>query len=130
MEHLPDPFPQAALPFRVEAAAASDVGRQRTNNEDRVVVVDLSTGVAVGGGSESTSYPRGGEWFAAVCDGMGGEEGGEVASTLTVDALLLAMLELRGRCDVGEAIRASLVRASEIVFAEPSCALIATPTRV
>jgi serine/threonine protein phosphatase PrpC len=118
MRQLSDPFPEKPLPFRVEAAAASDVGRQRSNNEDRVVVVDLATGVAVAGGAESTAHARGGDWFAAVCDGMGGEEGGEVASAMAVDALLAAMIESRARGDLADAVRAALEHASRRVFAE------------
>ena len=107
------------LPFRVRFAAQSDVGRQRSNNEDRVLVADLATGVAVGGGAEAASCALGGGWFAAVCDGMGGEEGGEVAATMTTDALLGTMLVSRAaRADVGESVRSGLQHASEVVFAE------------
>ena len=96
-----DPFPCAPSPLRVEASAASDIGRERKNNEDRVIIADLATGVAVGQGAEATSSALGGDWMAAVCDGMGGEEGGEVASSMTVDVILRSLLSLEvqlGRC--------------------------------
>lgn len=106
------------LPFRVLFAAASDVGRVRSNNEDRVVVADLATGVALSQGAAGASRTQRGGWFAAVCDGMGGEEGGEVASSMAVDAILAAMLGARGALDVGESVRGALDRASGLVFAE------------
>jgi len=119
MESLPDPFPREPLPFRVDAAAASDVGRERSNNEDRVVIADLATGVAIGGGGASTSYARAGDWFAAVCDGMGGEEGGEIASRLAVDALLGSMTDSRAaRRDPGDAIGLAAEHATRSVHAE------------
>ena len=64
-----------------EYSSLSDVGRQRANNED-AVLVDAEHGIVV------------------LADGMGGYNAGEVASALAVD---LVMRELRrtrtaGRC--------------------------------
>ncbi|HEY1960141.1 MAG TPA: protein phosphatase 2C domain-containing protein [Polyangiaceae bacterium] len=106
------------LPFRVLFAAASHVGRVRSNNEDRVVVADFATGVALSGGAEGASRAARGGWVAAVCDGMGGEEGGEVASSMAVDAILGSMLASRGARDVAESVRGALDRASALIFAE------------
>jgi len=109
----------------VDAAAASDVGRERKNNEDRVLVADLSSGVAIGGGVEASTQAWSGDWLAAVCDGMGGEAGGEVASSLTVEVLLRSMLASRanaGAAHSGDVLVAALCgavqRASQAVFAE------------
>jgi len=130
-EHEPDPFPSPAVPVRISAAAASDVGRVRTNNEDRVVVADLSSGIAVSGASgggdvtEAAWQAMPGAWFAAVCDGMGGEAGGEVASAMTVEVLLASMLRaapvvrIRARGQtVADAVEHAVQEASRTVFLE------------
>ena len=52
-------------------AGKTDVGRKRTANEDRFFVAKLS---------ENTAY-------AVVCDGMGGEKGGHVASSCAVERI-------------------------------------------
>lgn len=102
------PFP-CPCPFRVEVAAASDIGLARTNNEDRVLVADLSSGVAIASGADVSGAAAPGDWIAAVCDGMGGEAGGEVASRMAVDAILGSMLVTQG--SVGDVL-ASAVRSA------------------
>ncbi len=100
-------------------AAASDVGRERTNNEDRVLVCDLSSGVAIGSGAEAVATAAPGDWVAAVCDGMGGEAGGEVASRMAIEAILGAMLVMQGSTGdvLAHAIRSAVEHASQVVHA-------------
>jgi serine/threonine protein phosphatase PrpC len=121
----PDPFPYEACPFRVEAAAGSDIGRERKNNEDRVLIADLASGVALSAGAEASSRSFGGDWLAAVCDGMGGEAGGEVASSLAVDVVLRSMMASRAHAGVAHAgdvlvaaLRDAVQHASQAVFAQ------------
>ena len=57
--------------FEIEAAARSDVGRERENNEDRLLVVEP--------GEHDTG------WILCVADGMGGHPAGEEASQRVVD---------------------------------------------
>lgn len=61
----------------IECAYASDVGRQRTNNED--------SAVAFLGMVERIDTPFG---FFAMADGMGGHENGEVASNIAVRKMM------------------------------------------
>lgn len=56
-------------------AGKTDVGQKRTANEDRFFVAKLS---------ENTAY-------AVVCDGMGGEKGGHVASSCAVERIRKAI---------------------------------------
>lgn len=60
-----------SLPLYIHGA--SDVGRQRTQNEDSFRIV---------------SRPEGGGQVLAVCDGMGGHEAGEVASQVASERII------------------------------------------
>jgi len=75
---------QGAL--RIEAYARTDVGLVREHNEDAYVVADLDEGQRwIGEGTCTTTRERGA--LLAVCDGMGGTEGGEVAAALAATTL-------------------------------------------
>ncbi|HEX6766463.1 MAG TPA: protein phosphatase 2C domain-containing protein [Polyangiaceae bacterium] len=68
-------------------AARTDVGGERSNNEDSLLVADLAGQVQhVGSFQGELETDNGGALFA-VCDGMGGEAGGEIASGTAVEAL-------------------------------------------
>jgi serine/threonine protein phosphatase PrpC len=70
----------------VAVAGASDVGAVRDHNEDLMLVGDLDTRQLVDlTASWSASADRGP--LMVVCDGMGGVEGGEVASELAAQVL-------------------------------------------
>jgi serine/threonine protein phosphatase PrpC len=71
----------------VSVAGKSDVGRVRGNNEDAFLVADLTLGTRFmeGGATRRIDVgPKG--VLLVVSDGMGGEQAGEVASSLVVDA--------------------------------------------
>lgn len=74
----PSQFESAALRLRiaVEAAARTDVGLKRDNNEDAFLLL----GSKLAGAGESSS-------LFAVADGMGGHNAGEVASSLCMELL-------------------------------------------
>ena len=77
---MSEPIPRIA-PIDVVVAAASDVGQVREHNEDHFLVGDLDTGLPVDVAQPwQTSGDRGP--LLIVCDGMGGVDGGEIASEL------------------------------------------------
>ena len=83
-------------PIRTATAAATDVGRRRSDNEDRYAVWT------------SDDDPAGSpEALLVVCDGMGGSNAGEVASRLAVDTVLRLYEEHHGE-DPLEALTAVL----------------------
>jgi serine/threonine protein phosphatase PrpC len=85
--------------IRLRAGATTDVGRVRTINQDSFLVLD----------------DRG---LYAVADGMGGHQGGEVASTLAVEALRATFVG--GTSDaLAEAIEEANLRIHERGEADP-----------
>ncbi len=70
---------------RVEIATGTDVGRSRAHNEDACYPPD---GTAFAG-------TPGSEAIAIVCDGIGGQDGGEVASELAISQLRKKLDELQ-----------------------------------
>ena len=74
-------------PLNVTVSARTDIGRNRDHNEDRFLVADLTTRDASLGkaGRRFTLGPKG--CLLLVADGMGGAQGGEVASQMTVDLI-------------------------------------------
>src|SRR6188508_326095 len=72
--------------LRLEIAARTDIGRRRDGNEDRALIA-LTSGEAHE--APWTGSAEVGESGAvlAVCDGMGGAAGGEIASSEAVDVL-------------------------------------------
>src|SRR5688500_13361612 len=89
----PDPFPTPPPATTcVFAAASTDTGQERSDNQDRAVIADAATEqaweppTAVG----VLAGPAG-SFYAAVCDGMGGEAGGALASGLAIETIVSAM---------------------------------------
>src|SRR5436190_18992872 len=80
---------------RVLAAALSDPGRERENNEDRVLC-DPERGIY------------------AVIDGVGGESGGEVAAQTALDILKSRLS--RRTTDAGRLIREAIALANKQIY--------------
>ena len=77
----------------VDAFGLTDVGRVRENNEDHFLVAAISRSVEIGqtslpGPRVEGRFPGVRAWLFAVADGVGGVPGSELASELTVEALL------------------------------------------
>ncbi len=120
----PDPFPAGIRTPRrtVRAAVRTDRGLHRENNEDRAAFVDLGGDVTFEPPAEAVLVPESGAFVALVCDGMGGEAGGEIASRLAVETivpfLLAANLGGKGEREVARALAASVEAASERIRQE------------
>jgi protein phosphatase len=75
------------LPLVVDLAAATDVGQVREHNEDHLLVGDLDTATIVETSGEAWHSKAARGALLVVCDGMGGVEGGEVASELAAQVM-------------------------------------------
>jgi len=82
----------------------TDAGKVREHNEDRVIIMKNDNG----------------EYFMAVADGMGGHRAGEIASSMTIDYLRDAFLELETIGDKASAVnflRESVAAINKNIFA-------------
>jgi protein phosphatase len=91
-----------AHPLRPTLAAATDVGRKRSGNEDSHALWE----------ARGTGHPIA-DALLVVCDGMGGSNAGEVASRMAVDAVVRRFGE-----DGGDDPGAALVQAIEAANAD------------
>jgi serine/threonine protein phosphatase PrpC len=99
----------------------TDTGMVRSNNEDALCVVDLSTLEQVGlSGTHQLIEigPRG--LLAVVSDGMGGEKAGEVASATTIQAMQDSLAAAAADTDAGKRLMDSVAFANERVLAAAS----------
>jgi serine/threonine protein phosphatase PrpC len=72
--------------MHVAVAAKSDVGRVRANNEDAFLIADLTRGRRMADETMGRLDVGDKGVLLVVSDGMGGEQAGEVASSLVVEA--------------------------------------------
>jgi protein phosphatase len=86
-------------------AAATDVGRKRTGNED-------SYDIWVSDGSQH-DHPA--DTLLVVCDGMGGSNAGEVASRIAVESVVRSFSEVHGE-DVVDALSHAVEAANTEVY--------------
>lgn len=84
--------------LELAVAAASDVGTVREHNEDHFLVGDLDGGTLVDATTPWVVTADRGALFV-VCDGMGGVEGGEVASELAAKVIWREMRTTPGTKD-------------------------------
>jgi PPM family protein phosphatase len=101
----------------ITVCATTDVGRERSNNEDAYVVCDARTQIMFGfpmGVAHAVPY---GSTLLAVADGMGGENAGEVASGLTLQSVRLAIARRLPRGGPAAALRSAIQIAHEAVTA-------------
>lgn len=105
--------------FDVIVAGASDIGRVRENNEDRVIVGSLDTGRTLSACELHDGWRGTGDRgpFAVVCDGMGGAHGGEVAADLAAEVVWREIVATPKTGDV-EVFARLLRRALRVASAE------------
>src|SRR5215510_10832555 len=94
----------------VSVFARTDIGLKRAGNEDAFLVADLSTG-KTGLGPEISNHRLGEQGsLMVVSDGMGGAAAGEIASEMSVKALLEALQDSPADLEIGERLN----RATEV----------------
>jgi protein phosphatase len=105
---------------KFSAYGRTDLGLHRTNNEDGFVIRDLTLdttfepAVVV----DQPVGPRG--VLLAVCDGMGGHNAGEVASSLALETLEMEMQRLSDACPRSELFKKAVEAVNRRVWAEAS----------
>jgi protein phosphatase len=85
----PTPIAHTALerPTQLAIAALTDVGLTRDNNEDAFLLWDLASDRSVESAFQIWGDDEGPALLAAVSDGMGGQQAGEVASGMALQSL-------------------------------------------
>jgi len=115
-------FPVQSRGLYALVASLSDAGRKRRQNEDSHLVLSLDGAGASRSGEASTYDIAQPGLLLAVADGMGGQEGGDVASRLTLAIVareVTAHLHqtAAGRADVPLALEQAVVAAHQAVMA-------------
>jgi serine/threonine protein phosphatase PrpC len=103
-------------PSVVRAFGQTDVGLVREANEDSFTMAELSKAQRWQGGAVAEWSIKDGGVLLLVSDGMGGAKAGEIASALTVEAVLGGMLRaIKEKPADGEMLRRVIEQASEKV---------------
>lgn len=101
------------MKIRLETAVISDTGRVRQNNEDNFYLRGEIRQVLTMGHAEAKHKGNAERALFAVADGMGGEENGELASLVTVQALRPCALS-----QIWETASASIDQANRMICEE------------
>ncbi len=82
--------------------ASSDIGNFRDNNEDNFIIADLVNGQGYSFPQSIRRNIKNNRLLMAVSDGIGGREGGEIASAIAVYGLRLELLRLASKAAIYE----------------------------
>ncbi|MCR4594614.1 MAG: protein phosphatase 2C domain-containing protein [Clostridiales bacterium] len=103
--------------FVISAYAASNVGKKRQNNEDNYFLegnyVNSLNSASCGAAGKT-------ELLVSVCDGMGGEEAGEVASQIAVETVAIKYNQLINNSFSDSAIESFVTEANKRICDEIS----------
>jgi serine/threonine protein phosphatase PrpC len=105
---------------KVSACGRTDVGRRRTNNEDGFVIRDLAREATLEPACVEEELVGDRGLLLAVCDGMGGPNAGEVASSLALEGLEEEMQRLSDACPRPELFEKAVAVVNRRVWAEAS----------
>jgi serine/threonine protein phosphatase PrpC len=102
--------------IKVSVFASTDVGMQRSGNEDAFLVADLTTGNTGLGPDMSTHSVGERGSLMIVSDGMGGAAAGEIASELAVTTICESLMQESANGDITERLRVATEAANERVW--------------
>src|ERR1044071_3212262 len=94
----------------------TDPGLVRDNNEDTFFIADPLTGQKYNGTATITQAVDSNRLLMIVSDGMGGYEGGEVASRLTVRTIKNELPKLSKKLSAQSRLEAAIEEANNIVW--------------
>ncbi len=99
-------------------AGCTDVGLSRANNEDAFIMADLSMGRTLPDTFHISHRLGENSLLLVVSDGVGGANGGEIASELTVLAIKDALMKLPREISPYDRLVAAVEEANHIVWSE------------
>lgn len=102
--------------IKVSLFASTDVGMQRSGNEDAFLVADLTTGNTGLGPDMSTHHIGERGSLMIVSDGMGGAAAGEIASEMAVTTICESLMQEPDAGDITERLRLATEAANERVW--------------
>lgn len=94
----------------------TDAGLVRTNNEDAFFIADPDTGQKYPNNTTITQSLHNNRLLLIVSDGMGGYEGGEIASRLTVRTIKSELPRLSKRLSPQSRLEAAIEEANSVVW--------------
>lgn len=108
------------LPAILRICGATDIGLERTDNEDTFVIADLTSGEVSSPCAEvAISLPDSG-FLLLVCDGMGGAAAGDVASRIAAESIKQRLIDAGGEVSAHpqEALGDAVLTANRAILAE------------
>ncbi len=102
--------------IQLHVFARTDIGMQRSGNEDAFLVADLTTG-NVGLGPDMSKHRIGERGsLMVVSDGMGGAVAGEIASELAVTTIRDSLMEMPLDLNISDSLRMATEIANERIW--------------